>query len=51
MNVNKKIRIEKANHALLIAKFAIWKSNYMDGISLESIFEKEIERRMKFFKK
>ena len=43
-------RIEKVNHVLLIAKFAIIKSRFMEGVSIESLFEKEIQKRMKYLK-
>ena len=43
-------RIEKVNHVLLIAKFSIIKSRFMEGVSIESLFEKEIQKRMKYLK-
>ena len=45
-----KWQIKQANHALLIAKFSIWKSKYMEEKSLEKIFEREVEKRLTYFK-
>ena len=43
-----KWRLEKANHVLIIAKFVVVKSRYIQGSSLEKLFESEIEKRLKF---
>ena len=43
-----KWRLEKANHVLIIAKYVVMKSRYIQGISLEKLFENEIEKRLKF---
>ena len=45
-----KWRLEKANHVLLIARLTVLKSRYIEGVSLDYIFEKEIEKRSKFLK-
>ena len=45
-----KWKVEKANHVLIIAKFVIMKSRYIQGVSLENLFEKEIEKRLKYLR-